>query len=126
LVSGTLAVRCERGRGVDPELSEHGGDIRGRGGRSDRSRTKDGGDGVDGLQGGKVDDGDWDRNRGVVTDLQGPPSERMPEDKVRDLKACAQQYARDLGSCDDTQISYLEFLESEVEDDLTLARVIAG
>jgi hypothetical protein len=38
----------------------------------------------------------------------------------------AQQYARDRGSCDDTQISYLEFVESEVEADLTLARMIAG
>jgi hypothetical protein len=37
-----------------------------------------------------------------------------------------QQYARDQGSCDDTRISYLEFLELEVEDDLTLARMIAG
>jgi hypothetical protein len=50
----------------------------------------------------------------------------MPEDKIRDLKTCAQQYARDRGSCDDTWISYLEFLELEAEDDLTLARMIAG
>jgi hypothetical protein len=50
----------------------------------------------------------------------------MPEDKIRDLKKLAQQYACDRGSCDDTQISYLEFLESEAEDDLTLARMIAG
>jgi hypothetical protein len=62
----------------------------------------------------------------VVTDLQGPPSERTPEDKIRDLKTRAQQYARDRGSCDDIRISYLEFLESEAEDDLTLARMIAG
>jgi hypothetical protein len=61
-----------------------------------------------------------------VTDLQGPPSERTPEEKLWDLKTRAQQYARDRGSCDDTRISYLEFLESEVEDDLTLARMIAG
>jgi hypothetical protein len=59
-------------------------------------------------------------------DLQGPPSERTPEDKVWDLKTHAQQYARDRGSCDDTWISYLEFLESEAEDDLTLAWMIAG
>jgi hypothetical protein len=58
--------------------------------------------------------------------LQGPPSERTQSDKLWDLKTCAQQYACDRGSCDDTQISYLEFLESEVEDDLTLARMIAG
>jgi hypothetical protein len=62
----------------------------------------------------------------VVTDLQGPPSERTLEEKLWDLKTCTQRYARDRGSCDDTQISYLEFLESEAEDDLTLARMIAG
>jgi hypothetical protein len=61
-----------------------------------------------------------------VTDLQGPPSERTPEEKLRDWKTRTQQYARDRGSCDDTRISYLEFLESEAEDDLTLARMIAG
>jgi hypothetical protein len=62
----------------------------------------------------------------VVTDLQGPPSERTQSDKIRDLKSLMQQYARDRGSCDDTQISYLEFVESEAEADLTLARMIAG
>jgi hypothetical protein len=62
----------------------------------------------------------------VVTDLQGPPSERTQTEKLRDLKELAQQYARDWGSCDDTRISYLEFVESEVEDNLTLARMIAG
>jgi hypothetical protein len=62
----------------------------------------------------------------VVTNLQGPPSERTPGEKLRDLKTRAQQYARDLGSCDDTRISYLKFLESEAEDDLALARMIAG
>jgi hypothetical protein len=61
-----------------------------------------------------------------VTDLQGPPSERTQMEKLRDLKTLAQQYARDRGSCDDTRISYLEFLESEAEDDLTLVRMIAG
>jgi hypothetical protein len=61
-----------------------------------------------------------------VTDLQGPPSERTQTEKLRDLKTLAQQYARDRGSCDDTRISYLEFLESEAEADLTLARMIAG
>jgi hypothetical protein len=61
-----------------------------------------------------------------VTDLQGPPSERTQSDKIRDLKSLAKQYARDLGSCDDTWISYLEFVESEAEADLTLARMIAG
>jgi hypothetical protein len=61
-----------------------------------------------------------------VTDLQGPPLERMQSDKIRDLKSLAQQYARDQGSCDDTRISYLEFVELEAEADLTLARMIAG
>jgi hypothetical protein len=61
-----------------------------------------------------------------VTDLQGPPSERTPEQKLWDLKTRAQQYARDRASCDDVRISYLEFLETEAEDDLALARMIAG
>jgi hypothetical protein len=62
----------------------------------------------------------------LVTDLQGPPSERTPEEKLWDFKTRAQQYARDRESCDDTRISYLEFLETEAEDDLALARMIAG
>jgi hypothetical protein len=67
----------------------------------------------------------WVRVR-HVTDLQGPPSERTPEEKLWDFKTRAQQYARDRRSCDDTRISYLEFLETEAEDDLALARMIAG
>jgi hypothetical protein len=63
---------------------------------------------------------------GAVTDLQGPPSERTQSDKIRDLKSLAKQYARDRGSCDDTRISYLEYVESEAEADWTLARMIAG
>jgi hypothetical protein len=66
------------------------------------------------------------RNGGNVTNLQGPPSERTPEEKLWDFKTRAQQYARDRASCDDTRISYLEFLETEAEDDLALARMIAG
>jgi hypothetical protein len=62
----------------------------------------------------------------TVTDLQGPPSERTQSDKIWDLKSLAQQYAHDRGSHDDTWISYLEFVESEAEADLTLARMIAG
>jgi hypothetical protein len=62
----------------------------------------------------------------TVTDLQEPPSERTPEEKLWDLKTRAQQYARDRESCDDVRISYLEFLETEAEDDLALARMIAG
>jgi hypothetical protein len=62
----------------------------------------------------------------LVTDLQGPPSERTQMEKIRDLKSLARQYARDRGSCDDTRISYLEYVESEAEADWTLARMIAG
>jgi hypothetical protein len=62
----------------------------------------------------------------TVTDLQGPPPERTPEEKLWDFKTRAQQYARDRRSCDDVRISYLEFLETEAEDDLALARMIAG
>jgi hypothetical protein len=61
-----------------------------------------------------------------VTDLQGPPSEQTQSDKIRDLKSLAKQYARDRGSCDDTRISYLEYVESEAEADWTLAQMIAG
>jgi hypothetical protein len=61
-----------------------------------------------------------------VTDLQGPPSECTQTEKLRDLKKLAQHYARDRGSCDDTRISYLEFVETEAEADLTLARMISG
>jgi hypothetical protein len=61
-----------------------------------------------------------------VTDLQGPPSECTPEEKLWDFKTRAQQYARDQRSCDDTRISYLEYVESEAEADWTLARMIAG
>jgi hypothetical protein len=63
---------------------------------------------------------------GCVTDLQGPPLERTQMEKIRDLKSLARQYARDRGSCDDTRISYLEYVESEAEADWTLARMIAG
>jgi hypothetical protein len=61
-----------------------------------------------------------------VTDLQGPPSGRTQMEKIRDLKSLARQYAHDQGSCDDTQISYLEYVESEAEADWTLARMISG
>jgi hypothetical protein len=61
-----------------------------------------------------------------VTDLQGPPSERTQTEKIRDLKSLARQYACDRGSCDDTRISYLEYVESEAEADWTLAQMIAG
>jgi hypothetical protein len=50
---------------VNPELSEHSGDIRGRGGCGDRSRTKDGSGGTKWLEGSKVDDGDGDIDGGI-------------------------------------------------------------
>jgi hypothetical protein len=64
--------------------------------------------------------------KGGVTDLQGPPSEHTQMEKLRDLKTLARRYAHDPGSCDDTRISYMEFLEVEAEEDLTLAQMIAG
>jgi hypothetical protein len=60
-----------------------------------------------------------------VTDLQGPPSERTQMEKLRDLKKLVQQYARDRGSCDDVQISYLESLEEHDNDNLRLAQMLA-
>jgi hypothetical protein len=62
----------------------------------------------------------------LVTNLQGPPSERTQTEKLRDLKKLAQQYARDWGSCDDVQISYLETLEERDNDNLRLAQMLAG
>jgi hypothetical protein len=50
----------------------------------------------------------------------------MQTEKLRDLKKHAQQYTRDQGSCDNVQISYLEYVESEAEADLMLAQMIAG
>jgi hypothetical protein len=57
--------------------------------------------------------------------MQGPPSERTQSDKIRDLKSLAQQYARDLGSHEDTRISYLEDLEDRDSDNLRLAQMLA-
>jgi hypothetical protein len=75
---------------------------------------------------GDISDAETYIHRLNVTDLQGPPSERTQMEKIRDLKSLARQYARDRGSCDDTRISYLEYVESEAEADWTLARMIAG
>jgi hypothetical protein len=61
----------------------------------------------------------------LVTDLQGPPSERTQTEKIRDLKSLARQYARDQGSCDDVHISYLEDLEDRDSDNLRLAQMLA-
>jgi hypothetical protein len=60
-----------------------------------------------------------------VTDLQGPPLERTQKEKLMDLKKLAQRYARDWGSCDDKQISYLETLEERDDDNLRLAQMLA-
>jgi hypothetical protein len=62
----------------------------------------------------------------VVTDLQGPPSARMQTEKLMDLKKRTQQYARDWGSCDDIQLSYLETLEERNDNNLRLAQMLAG
>jgi hypothetical protein len=61
----------------------------------------------------------------TVTNLQGPPSERTQTEKIRDLKSLVRQYARDLGSCDDVHISYLEDLEDRDSDKLRLAQMLA-
>jgi hypothetical protein len=61
-----------------------------------------------------------------VTDLQGPPLERTQMEKLQDLKKLAQHYARDRGSCDDIQLSYLETLEDRDYDNLRLAQMLAG
>jgi hypothetical protein len=60
-----------------------------------------------------------------VTNLQGPPLAQTKEEKLEDLKQCAQRYARDLGSCDDAQISYLELQEERDNDNLRLAQMLA-
>jgi hypothetical protein len=62
----------------------------------------------------------------IVTDLQGPPSECTQTEKLMDLKKLARHYARDPGSCDDAQISYLESLEERNNDNLRLAQMLAG
>jgi hypothetical protein len=61
----------------------------------------------------------------AVTDLPGPPSAQTAKEKLEDLKQHARRYARDQGSCDDIQISYLETLEGHNNDTLWLAQMIA-
>jgi hypothetical protein len=56
----------------------------------------------------------------------GTPSERTQTEKLQDLKKLAQHYARDWGSCDDVQLSYLETLEDRNDDNLRLAQMLAG
>jgi hypothetical protein len=66
-----LAIGCERGRGMDLELPEHVGDIGGRQRGGDRSRTKYGGCGTEGLEGGKIDNGDGPSDGGSSGVLLG-------------------------------------------------------
>jgi hypothetical protein len=71
LLGRSLTVWSEGCGSVDPELSEHSGDVR-RGGRGrDRSRNKGRGSDGEWLEGGEVDDGDGvlDTNRGVDGEL---------------------------------------------------------
>jgi hypothetical protein len=49
----------------------------------------------------------------------------MQTEKLQDLKKLAQHYARNQGSCDDIQISYLETLEDSDNDNLRLAQMLA-
>jgi hypothetical protein len=60
-----------------------------------------------------------------VTDLPEPPSARTAKEKLKDLKQRARRYARDQGSCDDVQISYLETLEDHNNDNLRLVQMLA-
>jgi hypothetical protein len=60
-----------------------------------------------------------------VMDLPGPPSAWTANEKLKDLKKRAQQYARDWGSCNDAQISYLEIQEEHDNDNLRLVQMIA-
>jgi hypothetical protein len=60
-----------------------------------------------------------------VTDLPGPPLEQTNCEKIDALKRCTQEIARDLRSCDDVQISYLETLEERDNDNLRLAQMLA-
>jgi hypothetical protein len=46
-------------------------------------------------------------------------------EKINALKRCAQEIARDQTSPNDTRISYLELLEEQDHDNLTLAQMLA-
>jgi hypothetical protein len=58
-------------------------------------------------------------------DLPGPPSVQMNRKKIDALKRRAQEISRDLRSQDDVQISYLETLEEQDNDNLRLAQMLA-
>jgi hypothetical protein len=60
-----------------------------------------------------------------VTDLPGPPSVQTTKDKIEDLRRLARKHARDQGSCDDVQISYLEIQEEHDNDNLRLVQMLA-
>jgi hypothetical protein len=60
-----------------------------------------------------------------VTNLPGPPSVQATSEKINALKRRAQEIARDQESQNDTQISYLETLEQQDQDNLMLAQMIA-
>jgi hypothetical protein len=60
-----------------------------------------------------------------VTDLPGPPSVQTTNEKINNLKRRAQQYAHDQMSQDNIQISYLETLEEQDNDNLRLAQMLA-
>jgi hypothetical protein len=61
----------------------------------------------------------------IVTNLPRPPSEQTTEEKINALKRLVQKHARDLGSCDDVQISYLEIQEERDNDNLRLVQMLA-
>jgi hypothetical protein len=60
-----------------------------------------------------------------VTDLPGPPSVQKTNNKLDNLKRCAQSYTCDQMSRDDTQISYLEIQEEHNNDNLRLVQMLA-
>jgi hypothetical protein len=63
--------------------------------------------------------------RVVVTDLPGPPSEQTNRKKIDTLKRHAQEIAHNLRSQNDVQISYLETLEEQDNDNLRLVQMLA-
>jgi hypothetical protein len=60
-----------------------------------------------------------------VTDLPGPPSVQATSRSIAALKRHAREFAHDQTSQDDTRISYLEKLEEQDCDNLTLAQMLA-
>jgi hypothetical protein len=60
-----------------------------------------------------------------VTDLPRPLSVQATSEKIAALKRRAQKFARDQRLRDDVQISYLEMLEVQDNDNLWLVQMIA-